>query len=99
MEKKTVTKQANPQPKKYSYEELNNICHQLSEENKALVMRLQERAIEQVFRRLDYLFAVINNADKFGDKFAEFVEKCKKEVVDLMTVPEQIKEEAPKEEK
>lgn len=93
MEKKTVKSPANPQPKKYSYEELNNICHQLSEENEALVMRLKERAIEQVFRRLDYLFAVINNSEKFGDKYLEFVEKCKKEIVDLMTIPEQPKEE------
>ena len=95
MEKKTVT---SPQAKKYSYEELNNICHQLSQENEALVNRLRDTTINNVFRRLDYLLAIVNNEDKFS-KYPEFIERCKKEVVDLITIPEPKEEESKEESK
>lgn len=95
MEKKTVNK---PEVKKYSYEELNNICHQLSQENKALVERLRDTTLNNVFRRLDYLIAIVSNEDKFGN-YPEFVEKCKKEIVDLIVIPEQEKTVSPEDNK
>lgn len=95
MEKKTVNK---PEVKKYSYEELNNICHQLSQENKALVERLRDTTLTNVFRRLDYLIAIVSNEDKFSN-YPEFVEKCKKEIVDLMVIPEQEKPVSPEDSK
>lgn len=72
-------------PEKMSYEQLENIAHQLSEQAKQLYARLQEANMANVFKRLDYLFKVVENAHAFNE---EFVTKCVTEIEDLMTVPE-----------
>lgn len=70
---------------KMSYEQLENIAHQLSEQAKQLYARLQEANMVNMFKRLDYLFKVVENAHAFNE---EFVAKCVAEIEDLMTVPE-----------
>ena len=72
-------------PEKLSYEQLENIAHQLSEQAKQLYAKLQEANMANVFKRLDYLFKVVENAHAFSE---EFVAKCVAEIEDLMTVPE-----------
>lgn len=72
-------------PEKMSYEQLENIAHQLSEQAKQLYTRLQEANMANMFKRLDYLFKVVENAHAFNE---EFVAKCVTEIEDLMTVPE-----------
>lgn len=72
-------------PKKMSYEQLENIAHQLSEQAKTLYARLQEANMTNMFKRLDYLFKVVENAHAFNE---EFVAKCVTEIEELMTVPE-----------
>lgn len=72
-------------PSKLSYEELENVARQLSEQSRNLYQKLQEANMINVFKRLDYLFKVIENTQAFD---AEFVAKCKGEVVELMTMPE-----------
>lgn len=72
-------------PEKLSYEQLENIAHQLSEQAKQLYAKLQEANMTNVFKRLDYLFKVVENAHAFSE---EFVAKCVAEIEDLMTVPE-----------
>lgn len=72
-------------PEKMSYEQLENIAHQLSEQAKQLYARLQEANMTNMFKRLDYLFKVVENAHAFSE---EFVAKCVTEIEDLMTVPE-----------
>ncbi len=72
-------------PEKMSYEQLENIAHQLSEQAKQLYARLQEANMTNMFKRLDYLFKVVENAHAFNE---EFVAKCVTEIEDLMTVPE-----------
>ena len=57
-------------PEKMSYEQLENIAHQLSEQAKQLHMKLQAANMSNVFKRLDYLyFAYITGIGdyKFND--------------------------------
>ena len=82
MEPKAVT--AQPHPEKVSYEQMVNIANQLQSQNRELVVRLNNLA--DIYHRLDYLFKVIANADKFD---ITFVEKCVKEIEGIMTIPEQ----------
>ena len=73
-------------PEKMSYEQLEGIAHQLSEQNRQLFAKLQELNMTNVFKRLDYLFKVIENGHMFEQ---DFLKKCIAEVESLMTVPEQ----------
>lgn len=73
-------------PEKMSYEQLEGIAHQLSEQNRQLFAKLQELNMTNMFKRLDYLFKVIENGHMFKQYF---LEKCIAEVESLMTVPEQ----------
>ena len=73
-------------PEKLSYEQIENIAHQLSEQNRQLLAKLQELNMANMFKRLDYLFKVIENGHMFKQYF---LEKCIEEVESLMTVSEQ----------
>ena len=73
-------------PEKISYEQLEGVAHQLSEQNRQLFAKLQELNMTNMFKRLDYLFKVIENGHMFGQ---DFLEKCIAEIESLMTVPEQ----------
>lgn len=73
-------------PEKISYEQLESVAHQLSEQNRQLFAKLQELNMTNVFKRLDYLFKVIESGHMFKQ---DFLEKCIAEVENLMTVPEQ----------
>lgn len=72
-------------PEKMSYEQLENIAHQLSEQAKQLYARLQEANMANMFKRLDYLFKVVENAHAFSE---EFVAKCVTEIEDMIAIPE-----------
>ena len=84
MEEKEIKKE------KLTYEELNNVCHQLREQNNVLFQHLQEANLTNAFRRLDYLFAVLDKSDFFPEKF---VEKCAHEIVEMLTIPEKPEED------
>lgn len=71
--------------KKLSYEELENVCHQLSDQSQTLYRKLQEANMTNMFKRLDYLFAVVEHIDVFPKDFAE---ACVKEIVTSMTIEE-----------
>ena len=73
-------------PEKMSYEQLENIAHQLSEQAKQLYMKLQAANMGTMFKRLDYLFKVVENGHMFKQ---DFLEKCIAEIESLMVVPEQ----------
>ena len=77
-------------PEKISYEQLENVAHQLSEQNRQLFAKLQELNMTNMFKRLDYLFKVVENGHMFKQ---DFLEKCIAEIESLMVVPEQ--EEGP----
>lgn len=75
--------------KKLSYEELENVCHQLSEQSQTLYRKLQEANMSNMFKRLDYLFAVVENRAAFPE---DFIKKCVDEIITSMTIPEPEKE-------
>jgi hypothetical protein len=74
------------QPKKLSYEELEQVAKQLSNQSEMLYMKLQEANMTNAYKRLDYLFKVLENEVSFKE---DFVEKCAKEIVEIMTIPEE----------
>lgn len=84
------TAKSEQKPEKMSYEQLENIAHQLSEQAKQLYTRLQEANMTNMFKRLDYLFKIIENKDSFSDAF---LTKCITEVEELMTIPEKSEED------
>ena len=69
------------------------IAHQLSEQARKLYSQLQQSNMTNMFKRLDYLFKVVENGHMFKQ---DFLEKCIAEIEELMTVPEEVeKEETP----
>lgn len=80
---------------KMSYEQLENIAHQLSEQTNQLYMKLQAANMGNMFKRLDYLFKVVENGHMFKQ---DFLEKCIAEIEELMTVPEEVEEDNKEEE-
>lgn len=69
---------------KLSYDELNDACAQLYQQNQHLTMQLQQANMVNMFKRLDYLFKVIEFSDVIKD--AEFINACIAEVREAMTV-------------
>lgn len=78
---------------KLTYEELENVATQLSNQIKQYDGKLRE--VYSVFKRLDYLFKVLENSNVFNK---EFVDKCSEEVVYLM-IPNESKEDTKEEDK
>lgn len=62
--------------KKLSYEELENVANNL-------YVRLQNADMTNIFKRLDYLFKVVENKSAFSK---EFVENITKEIETIMTI-------------
>ena len=81
---KTVEMSASQENKKLSYEELNEVCIRLEQQNQYLVRELQKANLTNMFKRLDYLFKVVEYSHSFGD--AEFVGNCIEEIKEAMTI-------------
>lgn len=87
--------QETEQSQKMSYEQLEQVAHQLSEQARQLYSQLQKSNLTNMFKRLDYLFKVVENGHMFKQ---DFLERCVSEIEDIMTVPEESednKEETP----
>lgn len=80
-----ITKNA----QKMSYEELEQVAAQLSQQAQQLYARLQQAEMSNMFKRLDLLFKVVKNAHAFNENF---VAKCVKEIEEIMTIPEENQE-------
>lgn len=89
MEEKDVKVEGEDMPKKFTYEELENIAGNLSSQVQQLTARLQEANMFNVFRRLDYCFKVIENASAFNP---DFINVIVTEVEAAMTIKEEDKE-------
>lgn len=72
--------------KKLSYEELTNVAVQMQQ--RAMEAEQKLKSIDLTGMRLHYLFKVIKHTDK-GVFTQEFVEKCAKEIEDILTVKEE----------
>ena len=68
--------------KELSYDELKNVAGQLSQQNQQLNMMLQQANMTNMFKRMDYLFKILELKDCFD---TEFVITCSDEIKELMT--------------
>ena len=82
--------------KKLSYEELTNVANGLKEQNNFLMKQCQQmegklRELVEVinFKRLDYLFKVVELGYEFDTKF---VSQCISELEESLTIKEQSEE-------
>lgn len=75
-----------PQPEKMSYEKLEELARQLSEQNRMMSQKFHEMNLTNMFKRLDFLFRVIETPDMFD---VDFVENCRKEIQELIAIPEE----------
>lgn len=80
------------QEKKLTYEQLNDACNQLWQQNKQLAMKNRELEQFAMNKRLDYLFQVLEFSKEFS---SDFVGTCASEIEEALTIPQ---EEAKKEE-
>lgn len=87
--KKVVEMKPQERPEKMSYEQLENVAHQLSEQNRQLFAKMQELNMANMFKRLDYLFKVVENGHMFKQ---DFLEKCVAEIESIITIPKQEEE-------
>lgn len=69
-------KKVQTQPKKLSYEELENVAKQLSEQlntvvaaNKQLEMRLRQVNMDNIFTQLQFRMEIAKNKELFSDEF------------------------------
>lgn len=83
MEEKNLN--TNIENQKLSYEQLENICQQLSQQSRELYMKLQEANLSNMYTRLNFLFKVLKYDVHFDE---EFVYKATKEIEDLMAFEE-----------
>ncbi len=65
-----------------TYEQLKEAVTRLQQDNGVLYAKLQQLGTTTIFKRLDYLFKVIENETSFEKNF---VDKCVNEVVEIMT--------------
>ena len=70
--------------------QLMDYISQLQNQNQQLIQRLQEVNNFTMFKRCDYLFEVVKNADKFPE---DFVKKSVGEIISFLTIPEQPQEQ------
>lgn len=76
-------------PEKVDYDTLKALNAQLGEQAKQLYYKLQEANMYNTFKRLDYLFKVVENAKVFSE---EFVNNCVSEIENTITIPEDTEE-------
>lgn len=72
--------------KKLSYEELEKIAHELNNQCQKLYSELQKSNMINTFKRLDYLFKVLENKDVFN---SDFITTCVNEIQEFMTIREE----------
>lgn len=76
----------NKEEKKLSYEELKNIAGQLQQQNNFMREQLMKLRNEEMYKRVDYLFKVLENKNVFDEGFYG---KVVNELQEILTIPEQ----------
>lgn len=69
-----------------TYNQLNDVCNQLWQQNQQLTKKCQELDNFNMFKRLDYLFKVLDYPTLFDKKF---VSACTKEIKEAMVIPQE----------
>lgn len=90
---KEIKMDAPKEQEKLTYEQLNNACVQLSQENHYLKQQLmQANKVLNTFNRLDYLFRIVecdhNNKINSVSFDRDFVTQCIAEIEEIMSIPE-----------
>lgn len=75
---------------KLSYEELERAANELMMQNQQLYNELQKLNMVNAFKRLDYLFKVIEFNTVFDTKF---VDNCRDEIMDIIVIKDTDKKE------
>lgn len=86
----TVKQPLVEEKQKLTYEQLSEVCHQLGTQVNKLYAELRNQEMTNTFKRLDYLFKVLEHGEMFE---ADFLNKCIEEIQYRMTIPEDVKEE------
>lgn len=85
MEENKINKEeVKVETQKLTYEQLEQIASQLSQQVQSLYTELQKANTTNLIRRLEMLFKVVENGKAFN---SEFVETCTKEIEALITIP------------
>lgn len=71
--------------KKLTYEQLNDACNQLWQQNRQLIQKNKELEMFAMNKRLDYLFKVLEHSKEFS---SDFVVSCVNEIEEAMTIPQ-----------
>lgn len=96
MEEKEIKKEeTGAESKKFTYEQLTQIASSLSAQVQQLSIKLQESNLFNMFKRLDYCFKVLETPTTLFTP--DFVEKCAKEIEEIMTTSNEVLEETDKE--
>lgn len=74
-----------PRPAKLTYGQLEQVAHQLSQQNQELYQKLQQINVDNIFKRLDFLFRVVQYPTEFP---FDFVTRCVAEIQSIMIIPE-----------
>lgn len=74
-----------------SYEQLNQVCNELFQQNQQLVQKVRALSVENSMKRLDYLFKVVELSTQIKD--SDFVNQCLDEIKETITIPEEPAEE------
>lgn len=74
---------------KLTYEQLNDACSQLFQQNQVLSRRNRELEGFAMNKRLDYLFKVLEFSNSFS---CDFVGSCASEIEEAMTIPQEVEE-------
>lgn len=73
----------NDKKQRLSYEQLNDACNQLFQQNQQLLKQLRELNATNMFKRLDYLFKVVELSAIFKDP--DFINNCMDEIKEALT--------------
>lgn len=101
---KTDANSKSEKNQKLTYEQLNQACIELSQQNQQMqtyIKKLQHQMIQMEgmlqAKRMDYLFKVIElymKSEKFFD--TDYVLKCAEEIQESLTIPEEEQQEETK---
>ena len=94
MEQEMKTNAQGNNEQKLSYEQLNEACAQLYQQNQNLLRQLQQANMTNMFKRLDYLFMVVKYKEAFRKPF---VENVVMEIEEALTVTREEEKEDSKE--
>ena len=71
---------------KLSYEQLEEVARQMEGQLRQVYAKLQDANMSNLFKRLDFLFKVLETEHMFP---LGFVQKCAKEIQSILTIPEE----------